>query len=82
MLIDEHFSRGNDVTLALRQTHLGSAVALRDHRVVDISNRFGIAGITGTEGRLNAGIGCPDDDKPAHDLASATSSRASSFAAS
>ena len=43
-LIDEHFRRGNDVTLALRQTGLASAVALHDHRVVDISNRYGIAG--------------------------------------
>ena len=43
-LIDEHFRRGNDVTLALRHTGLASAVALRDHRVVDISNRYGFAG--------------------------------------
>ena len=43
-LIDEHFRRGNDVTLALRDTGLASAVALRDHRVVDISNRYGVAG--------------------------------------
>lgn len=43
-LIDEHFSRGNDVTLALRHTGLASAVALRDQRVVDISNRYGVAG--------------------------------------
>jgi mannose-1-phosphate guanylyltransferase len=43
-LIDEHFRRANDVTLALRQTGLASAVALRDHRVVDISNRYGVAG--------------------------------------
>jgi mannose-1-phosphate guanylyltransferase len=43
-LLDEHFRRGNDVTLALRQTGLASAVALRDHRVVDISNRYGVAG--------------------------------------
>jgi NDP-sugar pyrophosphorylase family protein len=43
-LIDEHFRRGNDVTLALRRTGLASAVALRDHRVVDISNRYGVAG--------------------------------------
>ncbi len=43
-LIDEHFRRGNDVTLALRHTGLASAVALRDHRVVDISNRYGVAG--------------------------------------
>jgi mannose-1-phosphate guanylyltransferase len=43
-LIDEHFERGNDVTLALRKTRLGSAVAVRDGRVVDISNRHGIPG--------------------------------------
>ncbi len=43
-LIDEHFKRGNDVTLALRQTDLGSAIAFRDGRVVDISNRFGVPG--------------------------------------
>ena len=43
-LIDEHFRRGNDVTLALRHTGLAAAVALRDHRVVDISNRYGIPG--------------------------------------
>jgi mannose-1-phosphate guanylyltransferase len=43
-LIDEHFRRGNDVTLALRRTGLAAAVALRDQRVVDISNRYGFAG--------------------------------------
>ena len=43
-MIDEHFRRGNDVTLALRQTGLASAVALRDQRVVDISNRYGVVG--------------------------------------
>ena len=43
-MIDEHFRRGNDVTLALRHTGLAAAVALRDHRVVDISNRYGVAG--------------------------------------
>jgi mannose-1-phosphate guanylyltransferase len=43
-LIDEHFRHGNDVTLALRHTGLASAVALRDHRVVDISNRYGVVG--------------------------------------
>ncbi len=43
-LIDEHFRRGNDVTLALRETGLASEIALRDHRVVDIANRYGIAG--------------------------------------
>jgi NDP-sugar pyrophosphorylase family protein len=43
-LIEEHFHRGNDVTLALRDTGLASEVALRDHCVVDIANRYGIAG--------------------------------------
>ncbi|HZS17378.1 MAG TPA: NDP-sugar synthase [Candidatus Udaeobacter sp.] len=43
-LIDEHFRRGNDVTLALRQTGLASEVALRDHRVVDIAKRYGTKG--------------------------------------
>lgn len=43
-LIDEHFRRGNDVTLGLRETGLASAIALRDGKVVDISNRYGIAG--------------------------------------
>ena len=43
-LIDEHFRRKNDVTLALRHTGLAAAVALLDHRVVDISNRYGVAG--------------------------------------
>jgi mannose-1-phosphate guanylyltransferase len=43
-LIDEHFRRGNDVTLALRHTGLASDVCLCEHRVVDIANRYGIAG--------------------------------------
>ena len=43
-LIDDHFGRGNDVTLALRHTGLATAVALRDHHVVDISNRYGVPG--------------------------------------
>ena len=43
-LIDEHFRRGNDVTLGLRETGLASEVALRDHRVVDIANRYGKTG--------------------------------------
>jgi mannose-1-phosphate guanylyltransferase len=43
-LIEEHFKRGNDVTLTLRKTSLGSAIALRENRVVDISNRYGIPG--------------------------------------
>jgi mannose-1-phosphate guanylyltransferase len=43
-LIEEHFRRGNDVTLAVRDTGLGLDIALRDHRIVDIANRHGIAG--------------------------------------
>jgi mannose-1-phosphate guanylyltransferase len=43
-LIEEHFRRGNNVTLGLRKTGLASAIALRDGAVVDISNRYGIAG--------------------------------------
>lgn len=43
-LIDEHFRRDNDVTLGLRRTGLASAIAVRDGAVVDISNRYGIAG--------------------------------------
>jgi len=43
-LIDEHFRCGNDVTLALRNTGLAAAVAFRNSRVVDISNRYGVAG--------------------------------------
>lgn len=43
-LIDEHFNRGNDVTLALRHTGLGSAIAVRENRVADISNRYGVPG--------------------------------------
>jgi mannose-1-phosphate guanylyltransferase len=43
-LIDEHFKRGNDVTLALRKTGLGSEVAIQDDRVIDISSRYGFPG--------------------------------------
>ncbi|HEX4638870.1 MAG TPA: sugar phosphate nucleotidyltransferase [Chthoniobacterales bacterium] len=43
-LIAHHFAHDSDVTLALRHTGLGSGVALRDERVVDISNRYGIPG--------------------------------------
>src|SRR5438067_10202015 len=43
-IIDEHFARGSDVTLALRHTGLGSAIAFRERRVVDISNRYGVPG--------------------------------------
>jgi mannose-1-phosphate guanylyltransferase len=43
-LIEEHFKRGNDVTLALRKTGLGSDIAVRDNRVIDISKRYGVPG--------------------------------------
>jgi mannose-1-phosphate guanylyltransferase len=43
-LIDEHFRSGNDVTLALRETGLAAHVAFQQRRVVDIANRYGIAG--------------------------------------
>src|SRR3989454_7444700 len=43
-LIDEHLRCGNDVALALRDTGLAAAVAFRNGRVVDISNRYGVAG--------------------------------------
>jgi len=43
-LIDEHFRRGNHVTLALRKTGLATAVAFHDGRVVDIGNRYGVTG--------------------------------------
>ncbi|HEX7516843.1 MAG TPA: NDP-sugar synthase [Chthoniobacterales bacterium] len=43
-LIEEHFRKGNDVTLALRKTGLAAGVALHDGRVVDIENKYGHAG--------------------------------------
>jgi NDP-sugar pyrophosphorylase family protein len=43
-LIEEHFRAGNDVTLALRETHLGKDVAVEANRVVDITSRYGHAG--------------------------------------
>jgi len=43
-LLEEHFRKGNDVTLALRQTGLAAGVALQGGRVVDIENRYGHAG--------------------------------------
>jgi mannose-1-phosphate guanylyltransferase len=43
-LIDEHFRRGNDVTLALRDTGLASDIALENGRVIDIAKRYGAAG--------------------------------------
>lgn len=43
-LIEEHFRRGNDVTLALRETGLATQVAFREGRVLDIGNRRGHPG--------------------------------------
>ena len=43
-LIDEHFRKGNDVTLALRKTGLAAGVALKNGRIVDIENKYGHAG--------------------------------------
>ena len=43
-LIEAHFAHGNDVTLALRETGLARGVAVKDGRVIDISNRYGHAG--------------------------------------
>jgi NDP-sugar pyrophosphorylase family protein len=43
-VIDEHFRRGNDVTLALRETTLATDVALEGHQVVDIGNKYGRPG--------------------------------------
>jgi NDP-sugar pyrophosphorylase family protein len=51
-LLDEHLRAGNDVTLALRETHLGNDVAVEGNRIVDITSRYG------REGRYDfAGIG-------------------------
>jgi len=43
-LVEEHFREGNDVTLALRKTGLGSGVALHGGRVMDIEGTYGQAG--------------------------------------
>lgn len=43
-LLEEHTRRGNDVTLALRETGLAAQVAFRDGRVLDIGHRFGHPG--------------------------------------
>jgi NDP-sugar pyrophosphorylase family protein len=43
-LIEEHFRKRNDVTLALRKTGLAAGVALQNGRVVDIENKYGHAG--------------------------------------
>jgi mannose-1-phosphate guanylyltransferase len=43
-LIEEHFRAGNDVTLALRETGFKPSIAFSDGRIVDIGERFGVAG--------------------------------------
>lgn len=43
-LLEEHFSAGNDVTLALRETEHGRDVAIKGDRIVDITNRYGHPG--------------------------------------
>ena len=43
-LVEEHFRKGNDVTLALRKTGLGNGVALQGGRVMDIEGTYGHAG--------------------------------------
>src|SRR4029434_5358350 len=45
-LLEAHFSSGNDVTLALRESGVASNVAFResDGRVIDIGNRYGHLG--------------------------------------
>ncbi len=43
-LVEEHFRKGNDVTLALRKTGLAAGMALQNGRVVDIENKYGHAG--------------------------------------
>ena len=43
-LIEEHFAKGNDVTLALRETGLATGMACEDGRVVDIGGKYGHKG--------------------------------------
>ena len=43
-LIEEHIDRGNEVTLAVRQTGVAASVALKDGRIVDIGGKYGIPG--------------------------------------
>jgi NDP-sugar pyrophosphorylase family protein len=43
-LVDEHFRAGNEVTIAVRETHLGKDVALEGNRVVDMTNLYGHEG--------------------------------------
>jgi len=43
-LIDEHFAKGNEVTLALREAGLSTDMAFRDGRVIDIAGKYGHQG--------------------------------------
>lgn len=43
-LVNEHFRRGNDVTMALRDTDLAAGIALENGRVVDIRGKQGGGG--------------------------------------
>ena len=43
-LMDEHFAKGNDVTLALREAGLATDMAVREGRVIDIAGRYGHEG--------------------------------------
>jgi NDP-sugar pyrophosphorylase family protein len=43
-LLDEHDRAGNDVTLSLRETHLGKDIAVEDGRIIDIDGRYGRVG--------------------------------------
>ena len=43
-LIDEHFAKGNDVTLGLREDGLSTDITLSDGRVTDIAGKFGSTG--------------------------------------
>ncbi|HEY4284056.1 MAG TPA: sugar phosphate nucleotidyltransferase, partial [Chthoniobacterales bacterium] len=43
-LIEEHLRYGNDVTLGVRNTGLASDIALKDGRIVDIGNKYGVPG--------------------------------------
>lgn len=43
-LISEHFAKGHDVTLALREAGLATDMAFRDGRVIDITGKYGHEG--------------------------------------
>jgi NDP-sugar pyrophosphorylase family protein len=58
-LVEEHFQRGNDVTLALRKTGLTTHIAFQEDRVVDIKNQIG-TGITGNYDFANVSVWNPE----------------------